>query len=113
MRYVACSNEECINKGAPYHLTEDDTGSFACPVCGRAMETCTPDLSPPKAVAVEVSVYVPPDVLVPPPTLEQRLVDALDQLNPKTASSEDVIAAIKGAATATDAVAAASTPAKS
>jgi hypothetical protein len=37
MRHIACGNDECVNKGAPYFDFEPDLVIVACPVCGSAM----------------------------------------------------------------------------
>lgn len=35
MRYVACKNKECDNKGAPYHFEDGDDTEIDCPMCGE------------------------------------------------------------------------------
>lgn len=48
MRHIACQNDECGNKGAPYFDFEPEPKIVLCPMCKRTMPTIpTPDLSPP------------------------------------------------------------------
>lgn len=50
MRHIACHNDDCLNKGAPYFDLEDDLVIVPCPHCGKAMTKIpTPDTSPPPA----------------------------------------------------------------
>jgi hypothetical protein len=42
MRFIACQNDECDNKGAPYHDHEPDEVIVLCPLCEKAM-TVIPD----------------------------------------------------------------------
>lgn len=46
-RYIACQNDECSNKGAPYHDHEPADTIVACPVCGEAMSVIPEPLEPP------------------------------------------------------------------
>jgi hypothetical protein len=49
MRFYACQNEECNNKGAPYHDHEPDEVIVLCPLCSKAMTVIpAPDLKPPQ-----------------------------------------------------------------
>jgi hypothetical protein len=60
MRYIACQNDACPNKGAPY--TDPDAAALACPVCEKPMdEIPAPELTP------------PPPPPAPPPTPEEEL----------------------------------------
>ena len=48
MRYYACHNNDCVNKGAPYHDEQPREVIVLCPCCDTAMQTIpAPDLSPP------------------------------------------------------------------
>jgi hypothetical protein len=52
MRHIACQNDECSNRGAPYHDDEDDLVIVPCPACGTTMSKIpTPDLTPPTPTA--------------------------------------------------------------
>jgi hypothetical protein len=47
MRHIACQNEECANKGAPYFDYEDELVVVVCPLCGKAMAKIpTPEPTP-------------------------------------------------------------------
>lgn len=41
MRYVACTNVDCANHGAPYHDDEPDETIVLCPLCEKTMPATT------------------------------------------------------------------------